>query len=252
MADHPLIELSRARIEMGSMIVMDDYTTQGHVCRSGLWIGLRTDLVETVVLSYEHDTGANPEPLYVGWAINGVTVSDPGYPGDLSPDSWLGRPAPGAASVKYVTPVDDLFHRISLRSTGGVAKVCPNIQVLYRYPSEAGAPYHRGPSTTSCVTGCEVVWPHDKLEEERRCWRRLQDLVERFIEVVPVGPGPVEQWLTRANDDDLRFIHAGFETLGNLHPERDAALDAALKARLAATITRLRMPGAALGSRSQS
>src|SRR6476619_5774966 len=115
MANHPLIEYRHTRFEVGRTIAVEDYTTHPRLCRSGLWIGLASDLIETIVLSYEHDTGPDPEQLNVGWAINGMTVSEPGSP-QSHLESMLGWPAPDATSVRYVTPVDDLNHRIQLRS----------------------------------------------------------------------------------------------------------------------------------------
>lgn len=244
MAKHSLIELRHTRFEIGRTIAVEDYSTHPRLCRSGLWIGLASDLIETIVLSYEHDSGPDPEQLSVGWAINGFTVSEPGSP-DSHPESVLGWPAPDASSVSYVTPVDGLHHRLQLRSTPGITGVCLNVQVLYRLPSEdpnSGSTPHPGPSRMTCLSGRDVAWPHDKLEAEQACWRRFRDLVERVIDVVPVGPGPVEEWLARATDDDLRFFHAGFETLEALHPERDAELGVALRAQMAATIKRLRTP----------
>ncbi|CAN5258294.1 hypothetical protein BH20ACT5_BH20ACT5_07220 [soil metagenome] len=84
------IELSDEVTTTGCDLVVIDYDQQPQLCRKGIWVGSQCQQSQRIVLSYEHD----PEPLYVGWSINGTTVLDPGY-GTFTPPG--GSPAPGAS-----------------------------------------------------------------------------------------------------------------------------------------------------------
>jgi hypothetical protein len=234
---HPLVELSRTKHQTSAHLVIEDYDKHPTICRHGIWVGWSVTFTETVVLSFEHD----PEELYVGWAINGTTVIDPGYSSGTPP--W-GYPAPGAPSVTYVTPVDGFFHRLSLTSTSGSGEVCLWVQVLYRGPSEAGAPAHYGPAMGVCLSGAEVIWPAYKLEEEKRCLAAFFDLLRRYVEVAHVNPGdPVEKWLARLRGEEAVRMKAELETLQKIDPKANRELADAIKADLARML-RARIPGA--------
>jgi hypothetical protein len=238
---HPLVELSRTKLQAGVHLLFEDYDKNPRLCRHGTWIGLQTTFSETVVLSYEHD----PEPLYVGWALNGTTVVDPGYGTGTPP--W-GSPTPGDPSVIYTTPVGGLLHRLSLTSAAGSDEECVWVQVLYRAPAEAGAPSHLGPAMSVCLSGSAVAWPADKLEEERRCLAAFFDLLRRYVRVAHVNPGdPVEQWLARLRGDIAVRVKTEIETLAKLDPKADRDLAEAIAADLAGLL-RARMPGAGVGS----
>jgi hypothetical protein len=234
---HPLVELSRTRSVTKCYLVVEDYVKHPRLCRSGIWIGLKCEFAETVVLAYEHD----PEDLYVGWSIDGTTVIDPGYSSGTPP--W-GSPAPGAPSVVYRCPVNGLFHELSLTSTPAADESCLWVQVLYRYPNEAGAPFHYGPSMSVCVKGWEITWPATKVKETNACLARLYDLLRRYVEIAHVGPGdPVERWLERLEGDEAVRVRAMVETLGDLDPEADRELVDAVKEELTASVRWAQSPG---------
>jgi hypothetical protein len=233
---HPLIELSRTRHQTSAHVVIEDYNRHPTICRHGVWVGWSISFTETVVLSFEHD----PEELYVGWAINGSTVIDPGYSLGTPPG---GYPVPGAPLLTYVTPMDGFFHRLSLTSTSDTTEECAWVQVLYRGPTEAGAPAHYGPVMSVCLSGAEVRWPGKKLDEEKHCLRVFFDVLRRYVDVAHVNPGdPVEQWLARIRGDDAVRLRAELDTLQELDPKVDRELAEAIKAELA-RIVRARMPG---------
>jgi hypothetical protein len=236
---HPLIELSRTRNVTNCYLVTENYLKHPALCRFGVWIGWKCEFAETVVLSYEHD----PEELYVGWSINGTTVIDPGYSSGTPP--W-GAPAPGAPSVTYRCPVGGLFHRLSLTSTPGADQTCLWVQVLYRHPQDAGAPFHYGPATSVCVKGWGVTWPGKKLKETQDCLARFYELLHKYVEVAHVGPGdPVERWLEQLEGDDAMRVKALVETLEELAANAEPELAEAIKAELTAMVHWARGPGAA-------
>jgi hypothetical protein len=235
---HPLVELSRTRNVTRCYVVVEDYVRHPRLCRFGIWVGLKCEFAETVVLSYEHD----PEDLYVGWSINGTTVIDPGYSSGTPP--W-GSPAPGGSSVTYRCPVNGLFHELSLTSTPANDEVCLWVEVLYRYPNEAGAPFHHGPSMCVCVKGWDITWPAAKLKETNACLAKLYERLRRYVEVAHVGPGdPVERWLERASGDEAVRVSTLLETLETLDPEAEPELAEAVRAELMARVRWAQSPGA--------
>src|SRR5262249_1463196 len=78
----------------GWHLVIEDYTKKHDLCRHRIWVGLEEDFSETVTFAFEHGN-AN---LYIGWAINGTTVVDPGLGNGTPPQ---GLPCPGAPSVTF-------------------------------------------------------------------------------------------------------------------------------------------------------
>jgi hypothetical protein len=237
---HPLIELSRNRNVTKSYVVTEDYTNKPTLCRSGVWVGLRSEFTETVVLSYEHD----PEELYVGWSINGSVVIDPGYSAGTPP--W-GAPAPSDPSITYRCPVGGQFHRLSLSSTPGSDQECLWVRVLYRHPNEAGAPFHEGPSLSTCLSGAEVKWPPAKVKAEQACLAHFRELLRRYVELPPpVGPpdpDPVERWLERLGGGEAARVRALVETLADLDPAEDPEVFEAIKADVASMVKWAQSPG---------
>jgi len=77
-------------------------------CPSSIWVGERCEFKQHVVLSYEHD----PEQLYVGWAINGSTVFDPGLSAGTRPE---GDPVLGAAGLAMLWPYEGYGHKAIVR-----------------------------------------------------------------------------------------------------------------------------------------
>jgi hypothetical protein len=212
----------------------------GRLCREGLWFGWRSLFQETVVLSYEHD----PEDLYVGWQINGATVIDPGYSSGTPPFGW---PSPGEPSVRYRCPEAGYFHRLALVSTAGEPPHCLNVQVLYRTPTGPGAPPTFGPSMWVCLSGYEITWPAAKLEEYRKCMRRLRELLERYVKIAHVGPGdPVEHWLDHLEDDEALRVGGMIEALESLDPKADAQILEAIKTELTGLVRWAESPGSRL------
>jgi hypothetical protein len=235
--EHPLAEVSRTRSSENCYLVIEDYRKYPRLCRFGIWVGWKCDFVETVLLGYEHD----PEDLYVGWSINGTTVIDPGYSSGTPP--W-GAPAPGASSVTYRCPVGGLFHRLSLTSATGIAEQCLWVQVLYRYPNEAGAPFHSGPSMYVCLSGSEIIWPISKVEEAEACMEKFYDLLRRYVEPAHIGPGgPVERWLERVSGDEAVRVRALLETIEQLDQRVDGQLFDAINAELKAIVLWAQSPG---------
>jgi hypothetical protein len=235
---HPLVELSDTKNFTGCNLVVENYNLHPAICRSGIWIGWSCDFTETIVLAYEHD----PEELYVGWAINGAVVIDPGYSAGTPP--W-GAPVPTAPSVTYVCPYGGLYHQISLASTAGHEQVCLWVQVLYRYPDEEGQPFHYGPSMYVCLDGYEVIWPEAKLAEMRACLLKFYELLMKYVEIAPVGPGdPVERWLAQLRGDDAVRVKGLVDTFGELDRETEGVFAGAIKDELAGLVRFARSPGA--------
>jgi hypothetical protein len=234
---HPLLELSRTKHESSSYLIFEDYDKHPTLCRHGLWVGRKTTFSETVVLSFEHD----PEELYIGWMINGITLIDPGYSTGTPP--W-GSPAPSTAPVTYICPVGGLFHQLSLTSSSGMGEECLWVQVLYRGPTEASVPAHYGPAMNVCLSGSKVTWPIAKLDDERRCLAAFFDLLRRYVRIAQVNPGdPIEQWLGHVRGGDAVRMRAELETLQEVDPNADLQLVEAIKGDLARML-RARMPGA--------
>jgi len=214
---------------------VEDYNLHPALCRFGVWVGCEEDFVESVVLSYEHD----PDPLYVGWALNGTVVSQPGFPPTIFPP---GNPVPGTLDVVYMTPVDDLYHRISLTGTSGMTQRCVYAQVLYMTYQDYvnGIPPTYGPALTVCLSGQSITWPADKLEETRECIKHWWEIFRERVGPVPVGPGdPVEDWLARATPEQAFRLKAYADALETLHAERDAIVIRCLLLDLRAIISEL-------------
>jgi hypothetical protein len=218
------------------------------LCRSGIWVGLETQFTEVIVLSYEHD----PEELYVGWMLNGSVVSPPGFPPTIfSP----GLPVPGAAHVIYMTPVGDLYHRISFTSTAGMDEESVYAQVLYNtfQDIQQGKPAKYGPALSVRLSGREITWPPDKLAEERAClayWRKIFRLVDGPRHVNPGDP--VEDWLARVRGYDAVRIKGLAQVIEKPGGGGDESLADAARAELRALFQRVRLDGriAGLGSAS--
>lgn len=236
--DHPLTEVSSITVT-NTYVVVEDYNRHPALCRFGVWVGLKREYVETYLLSYEHD----PEELYVGWAINGTTVIDPGYSAGTPP--W-GEPVPGVPSVTYHCPVGGLYHQISLAGTPGMNPQWLWVQVLYRHPNEYGQPFHYGPGRWIYLVGYSITWPAEKIEETRRCLRRLWEIIQKEVQVAHVGPGdPVEHWLEQLRGEEAVALQALTDTLGELSEEQDAELREAIRGELRRLVSWSQSPGAA-------
>lgn len=231
MAD--LIELSDDVTTSDCSLVIADYTTDFQLCRSGIWLGTTCLQSQRVVLSYEHE----PEPLYVGWSINGSTVLDPGY-GTFTPP-W-GAPCPGDPDVTYQTGVDWLYHRIAFSVVPGTATQSVNVQVLYRGSDGAGQPASAGPSRTVQLAGVVTNWPASKLEEERECWRRLTDLLRQYIEIPKWWPpDPWERLPDLVRDPEDMLVLSAVTAVAELDAKADADLIAQYRLRAGAIVGRL-------------
>jgi hypothetical protein len=238
---HPLIELNRSRVVTGGWLEIKNW---GYgLCREGIWFGWRSIFQETVVMSYEHD----PEELYVGWSINGTTVVDPGYSAGTPP---FGFQAPGEPSVRYRCPdASGLYHRIALISTPGEPEHCLNLRVLYRTPSGAGSPPLLGPSAWVCLSGYEIEWPKDKVEEWKRCMDHLREILERYVKLAHVGPGdPVEHWLEHLEGDESVRVGAMIEALETLDATADERIVEAIRSELTGLVRWAESPGGRLGA----
>ncbi len=236
---HPLVILSDSRTVTGHHTVVEDYNTHHVLCRFGIWVGCATDFIETVKLSYEHD----PDPLYVGWALNGTIVSNPGFPPTIFPP---GNPVPGAPDVLYMTPVDDLYHRISLTSTSGVPTRCIYVQVLYTTYDDIvhGRPITYGPAKTVCLSGETIEWPASKIQEWLDCLRKFWEIIHKVLVNVHVNPGdPVEQWLARATPEQALRLKGYGEALQRLDPVHDAIVWRCLIVDLEALVKQLVLAG---------
>ncbi len=217
-----LVQLSDTKNVTGQSLVIEDYTKHPVLCRSGIWVGWLVTFTETVTFAYEH----TEDPFYVGWAINGTTVVDPGYSSSTPP--W-GAPCPGAPSVTYRCPVNDFFHEISLTSSSGDPYECLSLQVLYRGPNDANNPARYGPLATVCLAGSEIEWPAKKVAEWEAClaafWARLRGLVE----IAHVNPGDPVEWLATLPGEEAVRLHAGLATLELLDAEAQPALAKGIK-----------------------
>jgi len=236
---HPLVVLNDTKTVTGHHTVVEDFTTHFALCRFGIWVGCETDFIETVTLSYEHD----PDPLYVGWALNGTVVSTPGFPTTIFPP---GNPVPGVSDVRYMTPVDGLYHRISLAGTSGMPQRCIHVQVLYMTYQDyvQGRPVTYGPATTLCISGQEIDWPADKLEEWRKCLAKFWQIIHEVVGPVHVNPGdPVEAWLARATPEQALRLQGYREALESLDAERDAIILKCVQQDLRALVSQLVLAG---------
>jgi hypothetical protein len=236
---HPLVVISDTKATTGHHTVVEDYNTHHVLCRFGVWVGCATDFVETVKLSYEHD----PDPLYVGWALNGTVVSTPGFPPTIFPP---GNPVPGVPDVRYTTPVDGLYHRISLTGTSGMPDRCIYVQVLYTTYDDIvhGRPVSYGPAMTVCLSGQTIEWPADKLAETRDCLKHLWEILHKAVGPVHVNPGdPVETWLARATPEQALQLKGYREALERLDINRDAAIHICLLRDLRALLVQLVLAG---------
>jgi hypothetical protein len=217
-----LSEINRTRNFTGNSLVIEDYDKHFRLCRSGLWVGVENTFTETVTISYEH-TGE----LYVGWRINGVTIVDPGYSSGTPP--W-GSPVPGVSGVTYKCPVDELFHRISFTSTSGMDQQCFYVQVLYRNGiAEAGMAPHPGPSLSVCISGREIEWPADKLEEEANCLKALFEKLRSYKLIRKVFPPDPIEWLGRFEGQEAQILEAMIDTYERVNTERQPMLSKMLE-----------------------
>jgi hypothetical protein len=236
-----LIVLSDTKSVTGEHLVVVDYGKGSPLlCRSGIWVGLETDFIESVVLSYEHGS----DDLYVGWALNGAIVSNPGFPPEIFP--LPGLPVPGAANVLYMTPVDGFLHRTSLTGQAGMAETCIAAQVLYTTfkDYQQGKPVTYGPSITVCLSGKEIIWPAAKLEQEGECLRRWREILHRVAGPVRVKPGdPVEQWLARVQGEDAVRLQGLAQVLDEADAKRDPRIVEAARQELQGIFERVRMQG---------
>lgn len=231
-----LSEINRTRNFTGSSLVIEDYDKQFRLCRSGLWVGVENTFIETVTISYEH-TG----DLYVGWRINGVTIVDPGYSSGTPP--W-GSPVPGVPGVIYKCPVDEFFHRISFTSTSGMETQCFYVQVLYRNGiAEAGMAPHSGPSLNVCISGREIEWPVNKLEEEATCLAALFEKLRRYKLIRKVFPPDPIEWLRRFEGQEAQILKTMVDTYENVNTERQPMLSKMLEESIVNSLQ-----GHALGS----
>jgi hypothetical protein len=231
-----LVVLSDTKNVTGQTIVIEDYNKHPVLCRSGIWVGWLTTFTETVTLQYQH----TEDPLYVGWAINGTTVIDPGYSSGTPP--W-GVPCPGVPSVAYCCPVDGFLHNISLTSTSGDPYECLTIQVLYRGPNDANNPAHVGPFMSVCLAGSEIDWPAKKVAESERCMADLWARLGRLIEIAHVQPGDPVEWLGSLPSEESIRLQAEVNTLEQLDVTAQPALAKAIRADLTGMLS-ARMPGA--------
>ena len=217
-----LSEISRTRNVTGSSIVIEDYNSHFRLCRSGIWVGLEETSTETVTISYEHTN-----ELYVGWRINGVTIVDPGYSAGTPP--W-GSPVPGVPGVTYKCPVDEFFHRISFTSTSNMEQQCFYAQVLYRNGiAEAGMAPHSGPSISVCISGKEIEWPEDKLEEEAKCLAALFEKLNRYKLIRKVFPPDPVEWLGRFEGQEAHILKAMVNAYERVNTERQPMLSKMLE-----------------------
>ena len=217
-----LSEISRTRNITGSSIVTEDYDSHFRLCRSGIWVGVEDTFTETVTISYEHTN-----ELYVGWKINGATIVDPGYSSGTPP--W-GSPVPGVPGVIYKCPVDGFFHRISFTSTSGMDEQCFYAQVLYRNGiAEASMAPHSGPSLNVCISGKEIDWPEDKLEEESNCLKALFEKLNRYKLIRKVFPPDPVEWLGRFEGQEAQILKAMVDTYESVNTERQPILSKMLE-----------------------
>jgi hypothetical protein len=217
-----LSEISRTRNVTGSSIVTEDYDTHFRLCRSGLWVGVENTFTETVTVSYEH----SDDVFAVGWRINGVTIVDPGYSSSTPP--W-GDPVPGVPGVIYKCPVDTFFHRISFTSTSGMDEQCFYVQVLYRGVTEADVPPHAGPTLYICISGHEIEWPADKLEEEANCLAAFFEKLNRYKLIRKVWPPEPVEWLRRFQGEEVQLLKAMINSWEHVNHEKQPILSKMLE-----------------------
>ena len=224
-----LVILSDTKFPTGQSVIIEDYNQHPALCRSGIWIGLLKTFVETVKVAYEHT-----EDLYVGWAINGVTVVDPGYSNGTLPP---GQPCPGAPSVLFNCPVDGFFHEISFTSTSGDPHECLAVQVLYRLPTDEYKPAHQGPTVVICLAGSEIDWPANLLAAWEACLASLWSRISKIKLVAHVNPGDPVEFLGTLSPEQGVLLQTGVQTLEQLDAAAQPELANAIRARLSGILS---------------
>jgi hypothetical protein len=146
-----------------------------------------------------------------------------------------------------MTPVNDLYHRISLTSTAGMDEECAFAQVLYSTFQDIaqGKPVKYGPALSVCLAGKEIAWPADKLAEERECLEHWRKILHRVAGPRHVNPGdPVEDWLARVRGNDavrMKGLAHAIEAGG------DESLAEAARSELRSLFRRVRLDGRIAG-----
>jgi hypothetical protein len=154
--------------------------------------------------------------------------------------------AGGSCGRKRVPADDEVAARDFPRDPAG--RLLPidsetRVQVLYRYPSEAGLPSHRGPATSVCLDGWAVTWPADKVLETERCFESLYAKLRQYVQLPPEPGNPVAQWLGGLRGDAALRVNALVAALEELDPQRDAELLQAVKGDLTSMLRWARSPG---------
>ena len=234
MADQ-LVQLSDTTNVTGESLVSEDYNKHPAICRFGIWVGTLVTFTETVTLAYEH----TEDPWYVGWAINGTTVIDPGY-GSPAPPS--GAPCPGAPSITYRCPLNGVFDRISLTSASGDPHECVSLQVLYRGPHDQNNPARYGPFARVCLAGSEIEWPAFLLSEWEACLHGFWKVIRSYVQIAHVNPGDPVEFLAGFPVEEALILKGEIEILERLNVESQPALAKAIEADVIGRL-RARMPG---------
>ena len=113
-----------------------------------------------------------------------------------------------------------------------------------RTPNGAGGPPLPGPSAWVCVSGYDIEWPQEKLDEWRRCIKRLRELLERYVTIAHVGPGdPVEHWLEHLEGEEAVRVGAMIEGLETLDPKADERIVEGIRSELTGLVRWAGSPG---------
>jgi hypothetical protein len=217
-----LVQLNDTKQITGWHLVTKDYTKEHDLCRHGVWVGLLEEFSETVTFAYEHSN----ENLYVGWAINGTTVVDPGYGSGTPPE---GLPCPGAPSVTFHCPVDGYFHEISLTSTPGDPDESLAVQVLYVvYPNPDTI--LNGPFTYVDLAGSETIWPAHLVQEANACYAAFWEKLHQYVAGPGhVAPGDPVEWLAGLPAEVAVRLEAEVATLTQLDAQAQPRLAKAIQ-----------------------
>jgi hypothetical protein len=91
-----------------------------------------------------------------------------------------------------------------------------------------------------CIDGFRVVWPLEKLEEERECWLKFSERL-RLVEIAHVNPGdPVESWIENADRQTLIRLASIVDALETVDGEKDRDLKSAMETEVALMVERFR------------
>ncbi|QZS56837.1 hypothetical protein [Rhodococcus opacus] len=222
-----LREIKRTRGPIaGYDLYVENYEENPEMGRFGIWVGAKYYSIESVTLSIRKpDDG---EFWVFGFDSQTATYWLPFELEDFAP-----RLIKGSNVVTYDGTVGDEYH-VTLAIAAGADKECHTVYAILARPNgpEPADKYDSHYVTSVCLTGYEIVWPNDKLEEQRRWLRNFKEKIGRHVPVplfgVPQPPQPVEVQLAALRGNEVIKVRATVDEIERL--ERAGGQDDLLRA----------------------